>query len=285
MKSLIYILKILSTLSPKAGFTFTKLLASFPRKLPAKTRDLKTIEQASIIEFNRKGKKIALSWGQGPVVILFHGWEGRSTQMAPIAQKLASLGYQAIALDFTGHGESDGRQSSFNDLISDVAALHEHVLTHISPEVHAMIGHSAGGVCMMESRLRHDFKVNNFVVVSSPSAPYPAIASLRKNLKVPQNVLERVQDSIAQSFQTDWPTILTGKAFARRHDNERLLLVYDEDDTLINHEDGEKIAHIFSQASLIKTQGHGHTKVLWDIEVIDKICEFIRQGDLAALAD
>ncbi len=282
MKALIFTLKILSILSPKAGFKFTKLLASFPRHLAAKARDLKTIEQAQIIEFDRKGKKVALSWGQGPVVILFHGWEGRSTQMAPIAQKLASKGYQAIALDFTGHGESSGRQSSFNALISDVAALHEHVLNNISKDVHAMIGHSAGGVCMMESRLRHDLKVDNFVVISSPSAPYPAIASLRKNLKVPQHVLEMVQDSIAQSFQTDWPTILAGKAFTARHNNERLLLVYDEDDTLIDHTDGEKIASIFPQANLIKTQGFGHTKVLWNEGVVDNICDFICQGSSVA---
>ena len=278
LKALIYIIKTLSILSPRLGFSLTKLLVSFPRHLSAKARDLKTIEQAKVIEFKRNGKKVALSWGQGPVVILFHGWEGRSTQMAPIAQKLASQGYQAIALDFTGHGESQGRQCRFDDLIADVAALHDYVLEHISPEVHAMVGHSAGGVCMMESRLRHNIKVNNFVVVSSPSAPYPAIEALRKNLKVPQNILNLVQASIAQSFQTDWPTMLAGKVYTARHNNERLLLVYDESDKIISHTDGDKIAGIFPQSSLIKTQGFGHTKVLWNALVIEKVCDFICQG-------
>jgi len=275
MKTIQLLLKILTFLNKKLALHFTRFLASFPRQLATKQRDLDFIASAQKIEFNHKGKKIALSWGQGPVVILVHGWEGRSTQMAPMAKALANQGFQAIALDYTGHGLSQGRQSGFNEFIDDLAALHQHVVNRISPNIEAMVGHSAGGLCMMASRLFNDFTVNKYVVLCAPSAPYPAVASLRKALKVSEEVLSLVQDDIAKCFKTDWQTLLDGMAYNKRFDDEKLLLIYDQDDTMVDHNEAQKIQRIFHGANTFKTQGNGHIKLLWDEAVIHQVCDFV----------
>ncbi len=275
MKFIQVLLKILTLINIKLALYLTRFMASFPRQLIAKQRDLDFIASAEKIEFNHKGNKVALSWGKGPVVLLVHGWEGRSTQLAPMAKALAQQGFKAIALDFTGHGLSAGRQSGFSEFIDDLAALQAHVVKHISPNIEAMVGHSAGGLCMMASRLTYDFPVNKYVVISAPSAPYPAVDSLRKILRVNEEVLSLVQDKIAQCFKTDWQTLLNGLAYNKRFDDEKLLLIYDQDDIMVDHNEAQKIQAIFQGATALKTIGFGHTKLLWDESVINQVCDFV----------
>ncbi len=275
MKFIRFILNVLTRVHPVLALRFTRFLASFPRKLPTKTRDVEFINSAQKITFQHNGKKVALSWGEGPVVILVHGWEGRSTQMAPMAKQLAKSGFQAIALDFRGHGLSGGRQSGFTDFIEDLAALQAHVVKHITPNIHAMIGHSAGGVCMMASRLINDFPTTKYVVISAPSAPYPAIDALRRTLKVSEGVLSLVQDEIAKSFTCSWQELLAGFSYKSRFHEEQLFLIYDVDDKMVDHNEAQKIQNAFQTGHVYKTQGYGHIKLLWDDTVIEKVVDFV----------
>jgi esterase/lipase len=275
MKIIQWLLKILSFINIRLAVRVTNFLIRFPRKLPTKERDLGYIHSAKTITFNRNGEKVALSWGAGPVVILVHGWEGRSTQMAVIAQQLANNGFQAIALDFSGHGLSGGRQSGFSDFIEDLAALKKYVEENISPNIHAMVGHSAGGVCMMASRLINDFSTTKYVVISGPSAPYTAINALRRVLKVGDDVLALVQDGIAESFKCTWQELLAGYAYTKRFHDEQLFLIYDHDDKMVDHNEAQKIQKTFHTNDVYKTQGNGHIKLLWDDCVVEKIVNFV----------
>ena len=190
MKTLRFILAIIERIHKPTAFRLTAFIIGFPQTAPANERDKSFIAEAERIEFIRrtgkdKSKRVALSWGEGPLVILIHGWEGRSTQMTIIAKKLASLGFKAVAVDIKAHGESDGRKVSFKDYIEDIDAL----IKHLDQDVHAMLGHSAGGLCMMAAREILDIKANHFVTVSSHSAPFPLIDSIREQLKLSEPVL------------------------------------------------------------------------------------------------
>ncbi len=275
MRFIHFILNVLTRVHPVLALRFTRFLASFPRRLPTKIRDVEFINSAQKITFQNNGKKVALSWGEGPVVILVHGWEGRSTQMAPMAKQLAKSGFQAIALDFSGHGLSGGRQSGFTQFIEDLAALQAHVIKHITPNIHAMVGHSAGGVCMMASRLINDFATTKYVVISAPSAPSPAIDALRRSLKVSEGVLLLVQDEIAKSFNCTWQALLAGHSYKKRFEDEQLYLIYDQDDTMVDHNESQKIQKTFHTDYVYKTQGYGHIKLLWDDVVIESIVNFM----------
>src|SRR5262245_31825611 len=51
---------------------------------------------------------VAWRWGQGPAVLLVHGFEGNRAQFAAIIEVLVARGFAAVALDVPGHGESAG---------------------------------------------------------------------------------------------------------------------------------------------------------------------------------
>ena len=50
-----------------------------------------------------------LRWGEGPAVLLLHGWAGRPTQFAHLIEQLVGAGYSVYALDAPAHGRSPGR--------------------------------------------------------------------------------------------------------------------------------------------------------------------------------
>src|SRR5690349_4240764 len=52
------------------------------------------------------------SWGQGPAVLLVHGWEGRATQLGAFVPALLEAGYRVVAVDMPGHGAADAALSS-----------------------------------------------------------------------------------------------------------------------------------------------------------------------------
>jgi len=49
--------------------------------------------------------------GQGPAVLLVHGWEGASGQFAPMALALAARGLRTVAFDLPAHGSSEGKEA------------------------------------------------------------------------------------------------------------------------------------------------------------------------------
>ncbi|MDT1028360.1 alpha/beta hydrolase, partial [Pseudomonas paraeruginosa] len=51
----------------------------------------------------------AWRWGEGPAVLLLHGWGGRPTQFAHLSEQLVGAGYCVFALDAPAHGRSPGR--------------------------------------------------------------------------------------------------------------------------------------------------------------------------------
>lgn len=275
MKVIQVIIKILTLFNTRLGFHVASLLASMPRKAATKERDIEFINSAQKIEFNREGKKVALSWGKGPVVLLVHGWESRSTHMAAMAQQLAEQGFQAIALDFTAHGLSEGRTSGFDDMYKDIDALQTYVVKHISPDIHAMIGHSGGGFCMMANRVLNTLNIKNYVVIASPLIPHPAIDGIKKALKVSKGVIHLVKENIASTFNTNWASLENGYVYQPSLNQERLLLVFDHKDKVVSHKDAELIQQHLKQAEIYKTQDLGHTRILWDQGVIDQVCDFI----------
>ncbi len=80
-----------------------------------------------------------LRWGEGPAVLLLHGWAGRPTQFAHLIEQLVGAGYSVYALDAPAHGRSPGREAN--------VVLFAHALLEAAgelPPLRAVVGHSLG---------------------------------------------------------------------------------------------------------------------------------------------
>src|SRR6185295_1815526 len=71
------------------------------------------------------GRELAAwRWGDGPAVLLVHGWEGHAGQLAAFVEPLLARGLSAVAFDAPAHGSSRGDHVTlfdFADAVADVA--------------------------------------------------------------------------------------------------------------------------------------------------------------------
>src|SRR3954467_3006002 len=59
------------------------------------------------------GRKLAVwAWGEGPLVILVHGWGARAGRFSEMATALLSREFRVVLFDAPAHGASEGQQAS-----------------------------------------------------------------------------------------------------------------------------------------------------------------------------
>ncbi|HEX3140237.1 MAG TPA: alpha/beta hydrolase [Rhizobacter sp.] len=266
---------LVAALPGPAAFHVMRLLAGRAPPRP----QVSAAQQQALSQATRIGHgagRVAWSWGNGPLVVLVHGWGGRAAQLAPLASGLSQRGYRCVAMDVTGHGESASSRSSWRSFIDDVSELPR----HLGQPVHAFIGHSAGGLAMMAARAIHGLTARHYVCVCAPSHPFPPIRAIRQKLDPRLSLIERYQEFIAAQFDTSWRELAAGRAFAGAADE--LLLVYDPGDRFVDHSEGDRIFAMCPDASLVKLTAGGHTRVLVSSELEQAVRRFLDASYLAS---
>ncbi|HJW94878.1 MAG TPA: alpha/beta fold hydrolase, partial [Thermoanaerobaculia bacterium] len=107
-------LRVLSRTAPRIATRVAADLFMKPRRFRTPPREQALLEGAERFEI-RAGEDTTIRawrWGNGPVVILTHGWEGRGSQMASFVAPLVASGRSVVAFDAPGHGRTDGNRSS-----------------------------------------------------------------------------------------------------------------------------------------------------------------------------
>ncbi len=107
--------------------------------------------------------------GEGPAVLLIHGFPLGRQMWGPQVQALAAAGFRAVAPDLRGFGESEpGAGAGSTDLLADdLIAL----LDHLGIEKAVVGGMSMGGYVMLNLLARYPERFQ-LPVLSSP-APMP----------------------------------------------------------------------------------------------------------------
>ncbi|WP_169788081.1 alpha/beta fold hydrolase [Caldimonas brevitalea] len=262
---------LVRSLPQRLSFKLVAALATRTQRPPLTPAQAEALALATRIRVGPERRHVAWQWGEtGPLVVLVHGWNGRSGQMAPLAAHLAACGFRCIALEVTGHGDAPGRRTRWRCFIDEPAEL---VAALQGEPVHAVVGHSAGGLAAMASRSLKGLRARRWVCICSPSHPFPPIDVVRKKLDPPAAVVDLYREHIAQQFTTTWADLAAGRAFAGA--GPELLLLYDEADRVVDPLEGDRIARWCPGAQLVKTTGHGHTKVLAAPELKEKIAAFL----------
>ncbi|MET0334564.1 MAG: hypothetical protein ABW190_09865, partial [Rhizobacter sp.] len=166
------------------------------------------------------------------------------------------------------HGESPGSRTAWRMFIDEIADMAQ----RLGP-LHAVIGHSAGGLAMMAARRIHGLQARHYVCVCSPSHPFPPIRSVRQRLNPRETLVARYREHIAGQFDTDWDTLAAGHAFDGA--GRELLLFYDTADKFVEHTEGDRLLALCPQATLQKSAGQGHARVLASPELLAATRAFI----------
>lgn len=207
--------------------------------------------------------------GEGPGVLLVHGWGGRGGQLAAFAPPLVAAGCSVVAFDGPGHGESGGRTTNIARLAEAVGAVTRRFGGR------AAIGHSFGGVALALA-LHRGLSLDAAVLVGAPRTPRgffePFCAALGLGDATRDGVRRRIERNVGIPMDyLDLPRLAAAMAVPA-------LVVHDRADAEVPFEDGADIASAWPGARFLPTDGLGHRRILRDPAVVGEVASFVVGG-------
>ncbi|MDF2399572.1 MULTISPECIES: alpha/beta fold hydrolase [Pseudomonas] len=260
----------LGWVAPQWAANRMRQLFMTPRELPPREWELPLLERAERLTL-RFGLS-ALRWGQGPTVMLMHGWEGRPTQFASLIEALVAAGYTAVALDGPAHGRSPGEEANvvlFARAMLEAAAE--------LPPLRAVIGHSMGGASAMLA-VQLGLRSETLVSIAAPARILGVLRGFARFMGLPPRArsafIRQVEEKVGMraasldvaQYQLDMPG----------------LIVHAEDDRFVSVKESELIHQAWFDSRLLRLSEGGHQRVLADPRVVEAVMALVTGRHLQA---
>ncbi len=146
--------------------------------------------------------------GRGPAVLLIHGVGGDSRNWDPIAERLRR-GFDVVAMDLRGHGDSDPIIGPVD--VHDLGRDALQVLDEAQIPACAVVGFSLGGAVAQALALDHPGRVNKLAVIGTVAGRTPE-EQTRSRERI-RFLEERGLAALAEANRERWFT----DAFRRDH--------------------------------------------------------------------
>jgi pimeloyl-ACP methyl ester carboxylesterase len=213
-------------------------------------------------------KLIVHSWGDGPLVILHHGWSGSAAQMAPLADRLAASGYRVAIVDARGHGESPGLQATLPLMGGDLFEIGR----QLGP-VHALIGHSMGAM-MCARAMQLGLPVERVVMIAAPAEIMPYLRFFQRVFGLSDTTVDGMISVLHSRFQLSPADAAAERLAVGR--TEPLLILHDHEDPDVPLRHPQAWTTAWPGARLEMTRGLGHRRILRDERVAAAVAAFLR---------
>ncbi|MCW8955955.1 MAG: alpha/beta hydrolase [Gammaproteobacteria bacterium] len=240
------------------------------QQYPVPKRELKWAQQAHYYELQSDYGALAIySWGEGPTVLLVHGWSGRAVQLGAFAQPLVDAGFRVVAFDAPAHGKSPGKQTTIFQIIEAM-----NLVANDTGPVHAIISHSFGAMVIARA-LATGLSTEKVVCISPPAHTDFLIESFCQTLKVPEATKIRFVKKIEKRFGDDVRSLISAE-FNARTLSVPALIIHDRNDKEVPWQQGERLARAWPGSRLALTEGLGHRRILRNQAVVKMAVDFIR---------
>lgn len=261
--------RALSALAPGlAGRQAEHMFLTPPRpRRPVGERALITSAHARTVPIGDASHVETWTWGNGPRVLLVHGWGGRGTQLGAFVEPLVSRGFSVVAFDAPGHGESESGLVTIPQMVAAVGA----VARHFGP-LGGLIAHSVGGV--VAARAMFEGLETRRAVFIGPAADLvnPAVR-FTDMLGFSRRVGQLMRERIARRIAMPWSAFSVSELAPAL--KAPLLVIHDSGDAEVPWQHGRAVAHDWPGAQLLTTDGLGHRRILRDANVVSAAAAFI----------
>ncbi len=261
---------VLGRLAPGAAGAMAERLFLTPPRPRAPAREREALAGAVPFEV-RLGRTTLRAWrlGDGPAVLLAHGWGGRGAQLLPLGEPLREAGFSLVAFDAPAHGRSGGRLASvpiFADAIAAVA---------VQSGARAAVAHSMGGAALALAILR-GLPIDAAVVIGTPRSPWPFFRAFGQAMGLSPGVRDEARARLERrvGFTEDGFDLARLAATAPA---VPLLVAHDRGDQEVPFADGEAIAAAWPGATFLATEGLGHRRILRDPALAAAAAAFLRE--------
>jgi pimeloyl-ACP methyl ester carboxylesterase len=262
---------ILAPLSPTLAGRWADFLFRTPLRQKRLKREMAWLARGrfALIPF-RDSAVASWTWGEGPLVVLVHGWTGHAGRLTPYVPALVDAGFSVVAFDAPGHGISPGFHSSvraFTDAITSVA-------THHGP-VYGFVAHSLGSAAVIMA-MSSGVVAERAVFLGPATDPEQYSGRFARTLRIPECVRESMKRSIERRFGVPWESFRVIEKASKM--TSALMVFHDRRDSQVPFADGAAIAAAWPGAELVPTRGLGHHKILREPAVIFRAVSFLASG-------
>jgi pimeloyl-ACP methyl ester carboxylesterase len=231
----------------------------------ARQRHARWLEGADRITVPFKRKRLAgFAIGEGPTVLLVHGWGERAATLGALVKPLVARGYRVVGVDLPAHGDSPGRRTDIPEGAEAVRATIDHL-----GGVYAVIAHSMGGA-VASVALARGAEVERLVLIGSAVRLENALEVFAEISQLPPRAKAGLRRYIERRFGHNvWREFATDRL--ARDIPVAPLIVHDKDDDQVAFADGVMLAKAWPGAHFLATERLGHIKVMGDPKVMEAI--------------
>ncbi|HMN51771.1 MAG TPA: alpha/beta fold hydrolase [Xanthobacteraceae bacterium] len=216
----------------------------------------------------------AWRWGQGPAVLLVHGWEDDHHCFDAIIAALVKRGHAVVAFDLPAHGKSGGTQST----IPLAAQAVEGVAQAFGP-VRAVAGHSLRGAAVAFAITESWLNVERVAGIAAPTGPTYMLNAIAKRFGMDDARKEALFEELKRVVGYRPEEIELMPRVAKL--DLPALIVHSRDDQMVRFVTGEKWAVNWPGAQLHAVEKLGHRKLLFDPATAGTIADFLVQRSCA----
>jgi pimeloyl-ACP methyl ester carboxylesterase len=266
-------LSILARLFPRFAAEVALYIFTKPRRLPRPDWETRLIAQGALVRMRPTIWATEFGGSGDPVVLLVHGWEGRGSQLGKLVDPLVAAGFRVIAVDAPAHGLSPGRRTNLALFARDLVEI-----AKAEPALHAIIGHSFGGMATALA-VGLGAPIPRAVLVAAPSDMMRVVDAFLLSLGCPGLLWPKnFREVFLQALDRwmDLPRETADLAAAVAKSATRALIVHDPRDRVVAFSNAERYVAFWPEAKLLPLEGSGHHAILKSPQFIQGVVDFLQ---------
>lgn len=257
-----------------------KLTALFctPPAIPANENEIRHIKKMESFEVPCNGNTIrCYSKGNGPSVIISHGWGSRAGHLLLLSGFLAGNGFRAVIYDAPGHNTVPvPGLTRFSTMYEFGKALG--AVTEYTSDVCCIVGHSLGAMsavfAMAEYPGMNGYSVcpGKAVLINCPSRFSDITANFSRTAGLDYQQRNMLENDLEKSFALKIEEFSCVEALKKI--KSEILIIQDKSDQYFS--ENERLASYTGNGyNVLLTEGFGHDRVLGSREVFNSIISFL----------
>jgi pimeloyl-ACP methyl ester carboxylesterase len=266
--------KFLGRFSERLTGPAAYLLWFMPWRVPVSERGLK--KQAGWLEGTEPftlrtsvGRIAGFTAGEGPLVVLVHGWGESSGGLGGFIAPLVGAGFKVLGFDLPAHGKSSG-QLTHGPIDARVAV--REVADHFGG-AHAVIAHSLGATAALLA-MRDGLDPKRVVLLAPNVNVFYAMDTFQGMFGLPPKAMTGLQRKIERRFGPNVWRDVNADELGGRFEMPALVF-HDPADPQVPLKGSEDLIRGWRGAKLIEAPGLGHGTITRDDSVIEAVRAFL----------
>lgn len=263
--------KLLTAISPflASRFAAKLFLTPFKYRLPEREQKMDSNSKQTKVTVPSINREIVVyEYGRSDKkILLAHGWSGRGTQLAIMAEALLQAGYAVVSFDAPAHGKAPGKMSMMPFFVESIHFLEK----HYGP-FEAAIGHSLGGMSSLRA-VKEGLAIKKLVIIGTANSVTRITREFAHNMKMNETVARKMKKYFDKKFGEDMDSY--SGAVSAKAVKIPTLVIHDEHDVDVHVGAAYELHETLENSEIFITEGLGHRRILGNQQVINKVVDFL----------